>query len=268
MKTNGPVRIAVSGALGRMGSLIIEEALRRPNEFQVVAALESPQHPELGKPHPAASSIRVEENTAAALAKTDLLIEFTTPEATLANARAAAQARKPMVIGTTGMTPAQFEELKALSRQTPLFWSPNMSLGIVVVRRTIGAVSELLFNFGLADKTKVQMSETHHTRKKDAPSGTAKALRDELLKQTGWLIKDEQIEAKREGDVIGIHSLTFECESEKITLTHEATDRRVFAQGALVVARNFRSLWTQPGWYGMDDFVTAMENLKAVPGTQ
>ena len=257
-----PVRIAVSGALGRMGSLIIEEALSRSADFQVAAALEYPGHPQLGQPLPAAPSLRPEGDVTAALARADLLIEFTTPEATLAHAKAAAQAHKPMVIGTTGLTPAQFEELRAIARQAPLFWSPNMSLGIVVVRRVIGAISELLFNFGLAEKTRVSMSETHHTRKKDTPSGTAKALRDELLKQTGWLIKDEEIEAKREGDVIGSHSLTFECESEKITLTHEATDRRVFAQGALVVARHFRTLWTQPGWYGMDDFVSAMQKQK------
>ena len=262
MKSNGPVRIAVSGALGRMGSLIIEEACRQPSHFQVAAALEQAGHPQLGQPLACAPTLRSEGDAAAALARAELLIEFTTPEASLAHAAAAASARVPMLIGTTGFTPQQTEQLKAHARRIPIFWSPNMSLGIVVVRRAIGAISELLFNFGLAEKTKVSMAETHHTRKKDAPSGTAKALRDELLKHTGWLIKDEEIEAKREGEVIGIHSLTFECESEKITLTHEATDRRVFAQGALVVARRFRELWSQPGWYGMDDFVSAMQKAR------
>ncbi|MBI3323538.1 MAG: 4-hydroxy-tetrahydrodipicolinate reductase [Candidatus Omnitrophica bacterium] len=270
MKNNGPVRIAVSGAAGRMGSLILEEAARQPSLFQVAAALEQPGHPGLGKPlaaepPPAGTGhcVRVESDVPAALARADLLIEFTTPDASLSHAEAAAAARVPMIIGTTGFTPEQMERLQAHARRIPIFWSPNMSLGIVVVRRAIGSISGLLFNFGLNEKTKVQISETHHTRKKDSPSGTAKALRDELLKQTGWLIRDEEIEARREGEVIGIHSVTFDCGSERITLTHEATDRRVFAQGALVIARHFRALWTQPGWHGMDDFVGAMQNLKS-----
>lgn len=250
-----------------MGSLILEEASRQRGAFQVAAALEQPGHPQLGQPVACAPSLRVEGDVAAALARADLLIEFTTPEASLTHAAAAVEHCVPMLIGTTGFTPEQMEKLQAHARRIPVFWSPNMSLGIVVVRRTLGAISGLLLNFGLADKTKVRISETHHARKKDAPSGTAKALRDELLKQTGWLIRDEEIEARREGEVTGIHSLTFELESERITLTHEATDRRVFAQGALVIARHFRTLWTQPGWYGMDDFVSAMQNLKSVPGT-
>ena len=164
-----------------------------------------------------------------------------------------------MLIGTTGFSTVQFETLENYARRIPIFWSPNMSIGIVVVRRAIHAISKLLSDFWPDQRIPLALSETHHTKKMDKPSGTAKALAQELFKATGWLLRDEEIEARREGDVIGIHSVTFNCPSEKISLTHEATDRRVFAQGALLIARNFRTIFTKPGWYTMDHFMEAME---------
>ncbi len=247
-----------------MGSLIIEEACKDPAHFTLAGAMEHAGHPQAGQPVAAAPKIQVSADLKALLPQADLLIEFTTPEATLEHARLAAEAKVAMVIGTTGLSEEQFVQLRELSKKAPIFWSPNMSIGIVVTRRTIHAISQLLFNFGVAEQTKAQISETHHTRKKDAPSGTAKALAQELFKATGWLIKDEEIEAKREGEVIGIHSVTFDTGPERITLQHEATDRRVFAQGALLVARNFSAIrgHQSAGWYDMDDFVSAMEKTR------
>ena len=242
-----------------MGSLLVEETLRDRDHFQVTGAVEGEGHPQLGQLVAAGSKIRVAADFQAVLREADLVIEFTRPDVSILHAQQAAKAHVPMLIGTTGFTSSQFDQLQALAKQIPLFWSPNMSIGIVIVRRTIAAVSKLLFNFGLGEQTQVSMSETHHTQKLDKPSGTAKALAQELMKATGWLIRDEEIEARREGEVIGIHSVTFHNPSEKITLLHEATDRRVFAQGALLVARNFRLLFTKPGWYDMDHFVEAMQ---------
>ena len=255
-------RLVISGCCGRMGTLLAEEAVKDPSHFTLTGALEHAGHPQLGKPLPARQSIRVSDDLRSLLRQADLMIEFTLPEATLANARIAAEAKVPMIIGTTGFTPEQTAELKELARRIPIFWSPNMSIGIVIVRRAINSISKLLFNFGLAEQIKVGISETHHTKKVDKPSGTAKALAQELLKATGWLIRDEEIEAKREGEVIGVHEVTFRAPSENIGLRHEATDRRVFAQGALLVARNFQELWKKPGFYGMDDFVSAIEKGK------
>lgn len=259
------VRLVVSGCCGRMGSLIVEEAAKEKNLslLQVVGGVEGTGHPQIGQNLPVIGSAKITSDLNELIHVANLIIEFTTPAATLNHAKTAAKAGIPLLIGTTGFTPEQFDQLQTLSRQIPIFWSPNMSLGIVVVRRTIGSISQQILNFGLSDKTKVHISETHHTQKKDAPSGTAKTLRDELLKQTGWLIRDEEIEARREGEIIGIHSVVFDLGSEKITLTHEATDRRVFAQGALVVARHLRELWAGPGFYGMDNFVSAIQNLHA-----
>ena len=245
-----------------MGILLAEEAAKEPGRFSIAGAVEHTGHPQIGQPLPGQPDLRISDDLPGTLKKADLLIEFTTPSATLANACGAAAAKIPMVIGTTGFTADQLAELRQLSRKIPIFWSPNMSIGIVIVRRTISSLSKLLFDFGLAERIKVSISEIHHTKKADKPSGTAKALAEELLKATGWLIRDEEIEAKREGEVIGVHSVTFRAPSENITLLHEATDRRVFAQGALLVAANFRNLWKKPGWYGMDDFVSAVEKTK------
>ena len=256
---DAPVRLVISGCGGRMGSLLVEEALKSKTHFLLTGAVEGAGHAQIGQPVVPNSKIRVTSDFHMVLKEADLVIEFTRPDVSMLHAQEAAKARVPILIGTTGFTSSQFDQLQALSKQIPIFWSPNMSIGIVIVRRTIAAISKLLFNFGLGEQTKVSLSETHHTRKLDKPSGTAKALAEELMKATGWLIKDEEIDAKREGDVIGIHSVTFDNPSEKITVMHEATDRRVFAQGALLVARNFRVLFPKPGWYDMDHFVDAMQ---------
>ncbi len=245
-----------------MGTLLVEEAAKDPARFALVGAVEHAGHPQVGKPLPADPGVTVTDNLASALRGADLIVEFTVPEATLFNARAAAPSGVPMIIGTTGFTPEQLAELRRLSRKIPIFWSPNMSIGIVIVRRTIASLSKLLFDFGVAEKVKAEISEIHHTKKLDKPSGTAKALAQELLKATGWLIRDEEIEAKREGDIVGVHAVTFRAPSENITLMHEATDRRVFAQGALLVAAHFQGLWKKPGFYSMDDFVSAIEKKK------
>jgi 4-hydroxy-tetrahydrodipicolinate reductase len=258
-----PLRLVIAGCRGRMGSLLVEEALKDPARFTLAAAVEQEGHPHLGQPVAGGSALRITADFPAALTNADLVVEFTQPEATTAHARAAARAKIPMVLGTTGFSAAQMETLQECARQIPLFWSPNMSVGIVIVRRTIAAISKQLFEFGLGEQTRVAISETHHARKLDKPSGTAKALAQELLKATGWLIKEEEIEARREGDVVGLHSVTFRCPAENITVTHEATDRRVFAQGALLVARNFRRLFTQPGWYSMDHFVSTIQKGRA-----
>lgn len=260
--SDDPVLLIVGGCCGRMGSLVVEEAAKEKNlsRFQVVGGVERAGHPQLGQHLPGVvGSARVTSNLEDIIRAGNLIIEFTLPEATLDHAKIAAEINVPMIIGTTGFTTQQFEQLQNLSRKIPIFWSPNMSIGIVVVRRAMTAISQLLFRFGLGEQAQANISEIHHTKKLDKPSGTAKALAQELLKSTGWLIKDEEIEAKREGDVIGVHAVTFRCPSENITLIHEATDRRVFAQGAVLIAKNFHRLWKKPGWYGMDNFVSAIE---------
>ena len=217
MAVSSPLQLVVSGCCGRMGSLICQEASQHPQRFRLTGAVEHDGHPQVGQPLACQPQVKVISNLKRALQGSDLLIAFTTPEASLAHAQTAAEANVPMIIGTTGFSNQQLEQLQALSKKIPIFWSPNMSIGIVIVRKAITSISQLLLNFGLAERTQVKISETHHTQKKDKPSGTAKALAAELFKTTGWLIKDEEIEAKREGDVVGIHSVTFQFGDRKST---------------------------------------------------
>lgn len=249
-------RLLVSGCFGRMGTLVRECALEEPGRFRLVGGVvrEGDRRDLPGTPE-ARIAVRLEP-----LAKeADLLIEFAPAAAALAHAQEAAHLKLPMVIGTTGFTPDQQAALRKLSRRIPIFWSPNMSVGVVIVRRAIHAISKLLFEFGMGERTRASISETHHARKKDKPSGTAKALAEELTRAAGWLIRDEEIEARREGDVVGLHSVTFHCPAEKIILTHEAIDRRIFAEGALLVAQNFKRLFRKPGWYTMDNLLDAIQ---------
>ncbi len=242
-----------------MGTLLVEEALKHPSVFELTGVTEYAEHPEIGKPLPQKPELKISGSIKELLSKADLIVEFTTVESTLCHAKEAAAAQVAMVIGTTGFSAEQFEQLKRYAKKTPIFWSPNMSIGIVIIRRTIAAVSQLLAQFGLSEQTHIQLSETHHTQKLDKPSGTAKALAQQVFQSTGWLIKDEEIDARREGDVVGIHSVVFQCPSENLSLTHEATDRRVFAQGALLIARNLRRFCKKTGWVTMDDVVTALQ---------
>lgn len=168
----------------------------------------------------------------ATLAGADVAIEFTGPHSAVTNARACIDARCPVVVGSTGWS----GELDALScyvheHDGALLWAPNFSLGVYALTqlaRTAGAAFASLPEFG------AHLVETHHVAKKDAPSGTAlqlaRVLRDALL-------RDVPITSIRVGSVPGTHEIIFDGPFEQVRLIHEARDRRVFAEGALLAAR-------------------------------
>ncbi len=247
-----------------MGSLIIEEAGKDPTHFTLAGGIEHAGHPQVGQPLAAASKIRVSTDLKALLPHADLLIEFTTPEASLEHARLAADAKVAMIIGTTGFTEEQFSQLRDSSRRIPIFWSPNMSTGVLILRRLIGEIAVLLQKLELSEHTEVKISETHHIKKKDKPSGTAKQLAEDLRRFLFLEIKDGDIESKREDDVVGLHSVVFQCGSERIKLEHEAMDRRIFAQGALRVAKVFRKFAQTPRLYEMYDYASAMQQAETL----
>jgi 4-hydroxy-tetrahydrodipicolinate reductase len=238
-----------------MGSLIVEEALKERAQFELVGGLEQENHPQIGQPLPGATHLKINGNLKELLARADLLIEFTTPEATLVHARVAAEAKVPMVIGTTGLTNEQFAELETLAQQTPIFWSANMSIGLFILRKTIQTILQLLKRYRLDGVTRVSISETHHTQKKDAPSGTAKQLAQDVQAASGKSAQEIPIDWKREGQVVGLHTVHFTLGPERISLEHEALDRRVFAIGALRAAVEFHRTAKRPGWYTMDDLI-------------
>lgn len=178
-----------------------------------------------------------------------VVIDFTTPEASLATARLAGETGSPAVIGTTGFTPAQLDELRASAKQVPLFWAPNMSVGVNVL---LAVLPELVRKLGPAYDLEVM--EIHHNKKKDAPSGTALKLAECLAGARGWDLvekgrfcregiigerpRDELgVQTLRGGDVVGDHTIYFFGPGERIEVTHRAHSRETFAQGALRAAK-------------------------------
>ncbi len=195
-----------------------------------------------------------------------VVIDFTAPEASLANARCAVKNGNPIVIGTTGLNAEQKAELDAIAKDGPVFWSPNMSVGVNVLLELLPELVQML-----GPDYDLEMVELHHNRKKDSPSGTALRLAECLASARNWKLddvacyhregiigerpKDEiGVQTIRGGDVVGVHTVYFMGPGERIEVTHQAHSRENFAQGALRAAA-----WLpgQPGGkvYAMSDIL-------------
>ncbi len=196
------------------------------NDFKVTVLLEHRDHPK------ASENINgISISTGADAVKgCDVLIEFTTPEATIAHLAACVKHGVKMVIGTTGLSTDQITQIQQATKTIPIVFSSNMSVGV-----------NILFNVTkqLAQKTPqsylVKMSEAHHIHKKDAPSGTAKTLAEIIEKNSAK--KVPSIESIREGEIVGDHTVIFDSAEDTITISHHAKSRDIFAKGALVAAK-------------------------------
>lgn len=238
--------LIITGACGRMGKTIRELAQADP-AFIVAGLLERGERAaELtGQPCPVGS--RAEDVIPQAAGA--VIVDFTAPDATLETARVAARQGNPMVVGTTGLNDAQRAELAKLAAAVPLFWAPNMSIGINVLLKVLPELTRLL-----GEKYDLEMVELHHNRKKDAPSGTALKLAECLAEARNWNLPDvacyhregiigarpkEEIgvQSIRGGDVVGVHTVYFMGQGERIEVTHQAHSRENFAQGALRAAQ-------------------------------
>ena len=193
----------------------------------------------------------------------EVLIDFTTPDATLAHLEVMAARRKAMVIGTTGFSPDQLAELRTRARPIPCVFSPNMSVGVNVMLKVLADMARTL-----GEEYDIEILEAHHRLKKDAPSGTALKMAQVLAKamgrdldavaaygRKGMIGKRKRgeigIQVIRAGDIVGDHTVLFGGMGERIELTHRAQSRDTFARGALRAAR-----WVvkQPaGLYDMQD---------------
>ena len=240
-----------------MGRSIATLALQ-DSVFAIGAALEAAGHEAIGRDLGAvlgqASSlgVKVSDDASAAIGRGDVLIEFTAPEVTVAHAQLAQQLRKPMVIGTTGLSDAQQEALRAVSKTVPMVLSPNMSVGVTVLFELARTAAERL-----GSGYDLEVVEAHHRHKKDAPSGTAKRLAEVLAavrKTKGVAVP---VHAVRAGDIVGDHTVILAGPAERLELTHRAQSREVFAQGALRAARFV--IKQQPGLYDMSHVLRAKE---------
>ena len=259
--------ITITGASGRMGKMLVKEVLESKSA-RLVGAVERVGHAwvglDLGEAMGgSANGIIVTDDTLKAFALSQAIIDFTAPNATIEFAALAAQARAVHVIGTTGMTDQEIAALEPASRHAVIVRAGNMSLGVNILTKLVEKVSA-----ALDDDFDIEIIESHHRHKVDAPSGTALMLGEAAAAGRGVKLADIRdgirdgvagarttgnigFASIRGGDIIGEHDVLFAAAGEQITLRHLATDRRIFARGALKAA-----LWGQnqkPGHYDMMD---------------
>ncbi len=259
--------IVITGASGRMGQMLIRTVLES-DKARLAAVVERPGHDWIGQDigtamGGAALGVSVTDDAEAAIAGAQAVIDFTAPEATLAFSKLAAEARCVHVIGTTGMSEDQIAQLSPAARQAVIVRAGNMSLGVnllVQLTRKVAAALDEEFD--------IEIIEAHHHHKVDAPSGTALMLGEAAAEGRGVALSevsdrgrdgitgarkagDIGFSAIRGGDIVGEHDVLFAAKGERIVLRHMATDRAIFARGALKAA-----LWGQgkaPGEYDMID---------------
>jgi 4-hydroxy-tetrahydrodipicolinate reductase len=219
-----PVNVIICGAKGRMGRALVSAVSSDP-ELRL------------------AGEIDQGDDLMTVIATGDVVIDFSVREATAAIARIAANHKKALVIGTTGHSDAEKSTVRALTKVIPIVWSANFSTGVTTLFWMTQKVAEIV-----GPDWEAEVVETHHTAKKDAPSGTAKRLQ-EVLKQVRG--KEAPAHALRVGDVVGDHTVTFGTAGERIELTHRASSRETFARGALRAAK--WAVKQQPGLYDMQD---------------
>ena len=260
--------ILVAGAGGRMGRAVISEILATPG-VTLAGGFERPDSEAMGADLGRlvgldAFGLRVEASAeAAGLKKDGALIDFTAPEASVENARAAAEAGAAHIVGTTGMTAEQSAEIEKAAKKIPIVRSGNMSLGVNLLAALVEDAARTL-----SDDYDIEIVEAHHRNKVDAPSGTALMLgraaaagRGVDLENREVRVRDGQTGPRRAGDIgfavirgggiVGEHEVKFAGSQEVISLSHLAMDRGLFARGAVAAAK-----WAcgkPPGLYSMRD---------------
>ena len=260
-------KLSIIGATGRMGQMLVRAAMEK-NDFDLVGLLEVEGHnligtkgnelfPELKK------DLVFSDSLEEILEISDVIIDFTNPKNSVDIAVKAAKFKVVDVIGTTGFSKSQLKQIEKASKNTTLIRAGNMSLGVNILTGVTEKIAE-----ALDDDFDIEIVEMHHNKKIDAPSGTALMLGDAVAnakRQTLDSLKDGQrdgiigprkkgkigFSVIRGGDIVGNHSVIFAGQGEQITITHNATDRMIFARGAIKAAK-----WgmTAPnGEYSMKD---------------
>ena len=182
------------------------------------------------------------------ISDSDLVIDFSRPESTMPLVQEAKEHKKPLIIGTTGFTEIEVKLIEEASTEIPIMLSFNMSRGIYYFKKNIKQ-----FLKDNSDSLKCLISETHHTQKVDAPSGTAIELKNFIeLNNNQKYITSVEIESKRILDVFGIHEVIFFNDTNHISFKHEALSRKIFADGAISIAKSMIGI--SPGMYTTHDF--------------
>ena len=256
------IEIAVLGAAGRMGQMVRAAIAEHPDRLSLVASVENSGHPGVGAE--VTGGVRTIDRIENAFQSAEVYIDFTSSEGTAAALQVAVRHGVAAVIGTTGLSADTRGVMDQAAKKIPMVYAPNFSLGVNVLMRLVERAAAVL-----PVEYDIEILEVHHRDKKDAPSGTALALgesaargRDETLSdvqrtdRTGTSKKSRRpgeigFQALRGGDVVGEHTVCFFGPSERIELTHRASSRSIFAQGAVRAAT-----WVvgqKPGIYDMAD---------------
>ncbi len=261
------IRIGIAGAAGRMGVALVR-AIAEEDSCNLGAALEARGHKALGKDANrvaglAHAGIFIGVDEATFLGSCNVVIDFTTPEATAARAAAAAEKGAAFVTGTTGLSEEQMAALKTAAEKIPVVWAANMSVGVNLLLHLVRNAARAL------DSTwDIEIIEMHHRDKRDAPSGTALALGRTAAEARGIDPDENAVRVRngdigprkpstigyatlRGGDVVGDHSVVIAGAGERLELAHRATDRKIFARGAVRAA-----IWAadrENGFHSMAD---------------
>jgi 4-hydroxy-tetrahydrodipicolinate reductase len=256
-------RVAIAGASGKMGQALLE-AIAASSDFVLAAALDVAASPAIGSDATAflgrPSGIVVTADARAGLAASEVLIDFTRPEGTLAHLALCRELGVAAVVGTTGFAPAQKAEIAEHAKHIAIVMAPNMSVGVNVLLKLLDVAAR-----ALGDGFDVEIIETHHRMKVDAPSGTALKMGEVVAAAQGSSLDavaafDRNgvraqgsigFAALRGGDIVGDHTALFAGTGERIELSHRSTSRATYAEGSLRAARFV--LRQKPGLFGMDE---------------
>ncbi len=261
-----PLNVCIAGSGGRMGRTLIE-LVQQADDLKLSAALEMSSSPALGRDAGEAigiaTGVAISDNFSSRLKANDVLIDFTRPEGTLEYLKVCRANKTKIVIGTTGFSAEQKHLIAEASRDTAIVFAPNMSVGVNVCLKLLDMAARVL-----AEGYDVEIVEAHHRHKVDAPSGTALRMGEVVAQARGRDLKDcavygrEGVTGERKpstigfatmrgGDIVGDHTVMFAGIGERIEISHKASSRATFAQGALRAAR---FLATQSaGLYDMQD---------------
>ena len=243
------INVIVCGGCGKMGSTVAR-LIHQNEDMKLVGIIESPSHPQKGKDWGIVvglgeSGTIVKDNLEEIIQNADQIVEFTNPQVSLKHLEIVSKYKKAMIMGTTGFSSEEIEKINKLAQGIPFLLSPNMSLGVNLLFKLAAETAA-----ALNDDYDIEIVEAHHRFKKDAPSGTAKKLAQEIAKAKGVNLDEVAIYGRegiigerkrgeigihsiRGGDITGEHTVMFTALGERLELTHKAHSRDTFAYGTI-----------------------------------
>jgi 4-hydroxy-tetrahydrodipicolinate reductase len=260
------MKIAIAGATGRMGKMLIEAVLNTP-DTQLTGALEHSSCSQLGEDAGSflgkKTGVMISSDIAQVLANAEFLIDFTRPEGTMTHLAVAEKTGTKMIIGTTGLNAEQIASLKKASTKLAIVFAPNMSVGVNATFKLLEIAAKML-NQGYD----IEIIEAHHRHKVDAPSGTALKMGEVIAQALGEKLEDVAVYSReghtgerkegsigfatiRGGDIVGDHTVLFAGDGERIEISHKSSSRQSYAQGSLRATRFLQKQTS--GLYDMQD---------------